>query len=152
VNGTIARQIEQSLAELRALVAELTHPRRMRIAEIVAAHAGIGVAQAYAATDVSADEQGAALQYFGGRMVDLAELTRWLAERRGCTAAETNAAVDLAQRLHEPLCRAVDTPPPTPPEAAVALPSPAWRNIPQPTTATVPRARPTRQPTELQAY
>jgi len=151
VNATITRQIEQGLAELRALVAELTHPRRMRIAEIVAAHAGIGVAQAYAATDVSADEQGAALQYFGGRLVDLAELTRWLAERRGCTAAETNAAVDLAQRLHAPLCRAIDTPTP-PPEAAVALPSPALRNVAQPTTTTAPREWPARQPREFQAW
>jgi len=151
VNGTIARQIEQSLAELRALVAELTHPRRMRIAEIVAAHAGIGVAQAYEAAEVSSDEQGAALQYFGGRLVDLAELTRWLAARRGCTAAETNAAVELAQRLHEPLRRAGDTATP-PPDAAVALPSPTLRNVARPTTTPVPRERPTRQPTELQAY
>ena len=151
MNGTITRQIEQSLAELRALVAELTHPRRMRIAEIVAAHAGISVAQAFAATEVSLDEQGAALQHFGGRMVDIAELTRFLAAWRGCTAGETNAAVDLAQQLHEPLHRAVDAPTP-PPEAAVALPSPAWRNIPQPPTTTVPRERPARQPTVLQAY
>jgi len=149
VNGTLGRQIEQSLAELRALVAELTRPRRMRIAEIVAAHAGITVTQAYDATAVSADEQGAALERFGGRLVNIAELVRWLAERRGCTAAETNAAVVLAERLHEPLHRALDTPPP-PPEAAAPLPSPALRNVARPTTA--PRERPTRQPTELQAW
>ena len=151
MNGTLGRQIEQSLAELRALVAELARPRRLRIAEAVAACSDISVTQAYEATDVSSDEQGAALQYFGGRLVDLAELTRWLAERRGCTAAETNAAVGLAQRLHAPLCRAADTPPP-PPEAAVALPSVGVQDAIRPPTPTVPRERPARQPTVLQAY
>ena len=150
MNATIGRQLEQGLAELRALVAELARPRRTRVAEVVARHAGISVVQAYEATAVSSDEQAEALQRFGSGAVDIAVAVRWLAERRGCTADETIAAVALAQRLHEPLHRAVDTP--TPPVAAVALPSPAWRNIPQPTTATVPSERPARQPPELQAW
>ena len=151
MTAIITRQIEKSLAELRALVADLARPRRMRVAEIVARVAGISVAQAYEATAVDPDEQAAALERFGRGAVDIAVATRWLAERRGCSAAETNAAVELAQRLHEPLCRALDTTPP-PPDAAVALPSPAWRNVAQPTTTTAPRERPARRPTEFQAW
>ena len=151
MNGTINRQIEKSLAELRALVADLARPRRTRIAEIVARHAGISVEQAYEATAVSADEQAAALERFGRGAVDLAELVRFLAERRGCTSEETTRAIDLAQRLHEPLHRALDTTTTTP-EAPATRPPPALRNVAQPTTTTAPLARPTRQPTEFQAY
>ena len=151
MNGTLGRQLEQGLAELRALVAELTHPRRMRIAEAVAAHSDISVAEAYAATEIDPDEQAEALERFGRGAVDIAELTRWLAARRGCTPAETIAAVELAQRLHEPLCRAIDTPPP-PPEAPAPRPAPTLRNVARPTTPTAPSDGPTRQPTVLQAY
>jgi len=151
VNGTITRQIEQSLAELRALVAELTRPRRRRIADLVAAHAGISVAEAFAATEIDPDEQAEALERFGRGSVDIAELTRWLAERRGCTAAEIAAAVALAERLHGPLHRAIDTPPSTP-EAPATLLSPTLRNVAPPASSSAPREWPARQPPELQAY
>jgi len=81
-----------------------THRRRLRVAAVLEPMEGISVEEAYERTAVAPDDQAAILARFGrARMVDVADLVRWMAERSGLTAEETVLAVAQALRVHAQL-------------------------------------------------
>ena len=60
---------------------------------------GVSVEEAFAWTEVDPDDKAATARRCGGGLVDVGELTRWLAGRRGLTAQETTEAIGRAERV-----------------------------------------------------
>jgi len=83
---------------LARLEAERTRRRRLRVAEVLAEMEGVSVEEAFAWTEVDPDDKAATAQRFGSGLVDVGELTRFLAERHVLTREETTQAIGQAER------------------------------------------------------
>ena len=88
---------------LTLLETERARRRRLRVASVLAPLEGVSVDEAFERTFVDPADQAAVLARFGRGLVDVGELTRFLAAHHGLTSEETAEAIAQAERCHAQL-------------------------------------------------